>query len=738
MKYRLIAIILLAVMLLQPLVVTHPTPAMAGSHVYMTAEIGGTSSKVHIDADTIANLAVKMGVPSIPKGSNYTMNIYFDEREFQANGVIYTQGAMSNAVPGGQGTPQLPSIGNFSLDMNLHIIYKDNTTHVTGSGNAVFDVNSNQTGGHYNVDINLNSLYKPDMVAVNVNLVIAHTYQAQPTGSIPQTGMNPPAGSPEVTVTGHTYVTIQSTTTREDNKSITHTHTTIVTDDSADWMLILGIAMMEKYQGANVTLPPQGDLPVTGQHNVTIIIDQTSKLPIHNLSNPGETFYIMNKTKPGPFQGDVHLTVQQEGKEYKITFQASGTGDFSNGIRNPVLGLTVTYANLHIEGATSSGYRHTIVKGDIKVKQEDPTVVFLGIKDAMMKAYRESSEKYDILYQFHAASSDIKFVLGGKEYTQVTFTERNITLLPKLGLEYNGTVVKGGQGALEYVVMKHVSKALITIPSTANTTRIHVKAGEATVVVIHPKGGLHASKEMYINITVAGNHQVVMELQPGTDVTGNINVTVIKNPSSIQGLPSGFKPAGPAYTVDANVKGEVKLGVKVDNGNLDNVVVLWIHGTGSSKEVKILKPVEVDKENRIVYVVVPGFSTFIPVVQEQQATTTTTTTTSSSSSSQGGGSTKTQTSTETSTSTGGPTQSTTGTSQTTTTGTGTGSTSTCTLCTSTQQGTTTTTGTPSQTGAQGGSQSQTSTGTKSSTGVLAGVILVIIILAFAGYYLAKR
>ncbi len=736
MKHRLIAILLLGVMMLQPLV-AHLTPTVAGSHVYMTAEIGSTSSKVHIDADTLSNLAIKMGAPSIPKGSNFTMNIYFDNHKFQADGVIYTQWAMNNAVPGGQATSQLPSIANFSLDMILHITYsdKDNTTHVTGNGNAVFDVNSNQTGGHYSVDINLNSLYKPDMAAVNVNLVISHTYQAQPTGSIPQTGMNPPAGSQQVTLTGHTYVTIQSTTTRKDNTSITHTHTTIVTDDSADWILILGIAMMEKYQGANVTLPPQGDLPVTGQHNVTITIDQTSKLPIHNPSNPAETLYIMNQTKPGPFQGDVHLTVKQAGKVYKITFQASGTGDFSNGIRNPVLGLTVTYADLFIKQTTSGNYKYTTVKGDIKVKQEDPTVVFLGIKGAMMKAYRESSEKYDILYQFNAASSDIKFVLDGKEYTQVTFTERNITLLPKLGLEYNGTIVKGGQGALEYVVMKHVSKALITIPSTANTTRIHVKAGEATAVVIHPKGGLHASKEMYINVTVAGNHQVVMELQPGTDVTGNINVTVIKNPSSIQGLPSGFKPAGPAYTVNANVKGEVKLGVKVDNGNLDNVVVIWIHGTGSSKEVKILKPVEIDEENRIVYVVVPGFSTFIPAIQEQQETTTTTTT----SSSQGGGSTtKTQTPTATSTSTGGSTPSTTGTSQTTTTSTGAGSTSTCTLCTSTQQGTTITTGSPGQTGAQGGSQAETATGTKSSTGVLAGVILVIIILAFAGYYLAKR
>ena len=726
MKYRLIAILLLGVMLIQPLV-TYPTPAIAGNHVYMTAVIGPASSDVHIDADTLTGIATGMGAPKPPRGSNYTMDIYFDDNKFQANGVIYTQWAMNNALPGGQATPQMPSIGNFSLDMNLHITYndKDNTTHVTGNGNAVFDVKSNQTGGHYNVDINLNSLYKPGMAAVNVNLVIAHTYQAQPTGSIPQTGMNPPTGTPVVTVTGHTYVTIQSTTTREDNTSITHTHTTIVTDDSADWMLILGIAMMEKYQGANVTLPPQGDLPVTGKHNVTITIDQTSKLPIHNPSNPAETLYIMNQTKPGPFQGDVHLTVVQAGKEYKITFQASGTGDFSRGIRNPVLGLTVTYANLHIEGTTGNdGSSHTIVKGDVKVKQEDPAVTFLGIKDAMMKAYRESRGNPEILYQFNAASSDIKFVLEGKEYTQVTFTEHNVTLLPKLGLEYNGTVVKGGQGTLEYVVMKHVSKALITIPSTANTTRIHVKAGEATAVVIHPKGGLHASKEMYINITVAGNHQVVMELQPGTDVTGNINVTVIKNPSSLQGLPSGYKPAGPAYTVNANVKGEVKLGVKVDQGNLNNVVVIWIHGTGSSKEVKILKPVEVDEENRIVYVVVPGFSTFIPVVQEQQATTTITTT----SSSHGGGSTETQTSTSISTSTGGSTQSNTGTS----------STSTCTLCTSTQQGTTTTTGSPSQTGAQGGSQAQTSTGTKSSTGVLAGVILVIIILAFAGYYLAKR
>ncbi|MEB3758066.1 MAG: hypothetical protein GSR76_04355 [Desulfurococcales archaeon] len=726
MKYRLIAILLLGAMLLQPLVL-HSTPAVAGSHVYMTAEIGGTSSKVHIDADTLANLAVKMGAPSIPKGSNYTMNIYFDEREFQANGVIYTQGAISNAVPGGQATLQLPSIGNFSLDMNLHITYKDNTTHVTGSGNAVFDVNSNQTGGHYNVDINLNSLYKPDMAAVNVNLVIAHTYQAQPTGSIPQTGMNPPAGSPEVTVTGHTYVTIQSTTTREDNKSITHTHTTIVTDDSADWMLILGIAMMEKYQGANVTLPPQGDLPVTGQHNVTITIDKTSKLLIHNLSNPGETFYIMNQTKPGPFQGDVHLTVQQEGKEYKITFQASGTGDFSNGIRNPVLGLTVTYANLHIEGATSSGYRHTIVKGDIKVKQEDPTVVFLGIKDAMMKAYRESSEKHDILYQFHAASSDIKFVLGGKEYTQVTFTERNITLLPKLGLEYNGTVVKGGQGALEYVVMKHVSKALITIPSTANTTRIHVKAGEATSVVIHPKGGLHASKDMYINITVAGNHQVVMELQPGTDVTGNINVTVIKNPSSIQGLPSGFKPAGPAYTVNANVKGEVKLGVKVDNGNLDNVVVIWIHGTGSSSKVKILKPVEVDKENKIVYVVVPGFSTFIPVVQEEQATTATTSQQASS---------NVEATTTTSIST--KTENTPSVSEASAT-----TTLTCVTCSSSvsqiEPTTSPATGTYSEASTVPEEQSPNSSGgSGGSTGVMAGVIVLLVLIVLAGFLLAKR
>ncbi len=722
MKYRLITILLLGVMLLQPLVVSQSTSAIAGSHVYMTAEIGDASSKIHIDVDTIENLAVKMGAPSIPKESNYTMDIYFDSHRFQANGVIYTYWAMNNAVPEGQATPLLRNIENFTLNMNLHVTYndKDNTTHVTGSGNAVFDSSSNQTGGHYNVDIKLNSLYKPDMAAVNVNLVIAHTYQAQPTGSIPQTGMNPPAGSQQVTLTGHTYVTIQSTTTRENNTGITHTHTTIVTDDSADWMLILGIAMIEKNQGANVTLPPQGDLPVTGQHNVTITIDKTSKLLIHNLSKPGETFYIMNQTKPGPFQGDAHLTIQEVGKIYKITFQASGTGDFSNGIRNPFLGLTVTYADLHIEGSTNSGSRHTIVKGDIKVKQEDPTMVFLGIKNAMMKAYKESSEKSDILYKFQAASSDIRFVLEGKEYTRVTFTGRNETLLPKLGLEYNGTIVTGGQTVLEFIVMKHASKAFVTIPSTVNTTEIHVKTIEASTVVIHPKGGIHASKEVFINISLKGDHQVVMELQPGTDVSGNINVTVIKNTTSIQDMLKGYKPAGPAYVVNANVKGEVKLGIKVDNGSLSNVVVIWIHGTGSSEKVKILKPVEVDNKSRIVYVLVPGFSTFIPAVQEEQATTTTTSQQTSSS---------VEATTTTSTSTKSETSATT--------------TLTCVTCSSSvsqvESTTSSATGTNSGTSTVSAGQSPNSSGSSGgSTGVMAGVIVLVVLIVLAGFLLAKR
>ena len=85
MKYKLIAILLLGVMLLQPLV-THPASTIAGNHVYMTAVIGRTSSKVHIDADTLTGIATGMGTPKPPRGSNYTMNIYFDDHKFQANG----------------------------------------------------------------------------------------------------------------------------------------------------------------------------------------------------------------------------------------------------------------------------------------------------------------------------------------------------------------------------------------------------------------------------------------------------------------------------------------------------------------------------------------------------------------------------------------------------------------------------------------------------------------------------
>ena len=713
-----ISVILLFMLVIQPLIMLHPATAEANtSHVIVKAVMGDKQTVLHIDSKLYGKNAKKYvshnNLAGI--GRSYNLDIFFDSTEFHLDGTIEVSKNVTSipqgpqaSVPMGQNMG-IGSVGNLTASIKAHIEYKPETnmTHIDYQGKAEFDVKSNQTGGHYVVDFHGKRVRNLTMTVDNVDLVISHTFEMTNIGS--SSGMGGMGGSStSVSVTAHTYVNIARSTFIADNTSNTHTHIEITTDDSADWMLIQGLALMMQYQGANVTMPPMGQLPIVGQQNVTVTIDMSKSTQVNMELINITKLSIINETRLGPFTADVSINVTEDSTGYTISIKADGTGDFSNGVISPQFGIAATYMNVHAEGSKVQGSEKQVLTGDVKLKQEDPRIVFLGIKHAMMQSYAEAGHGATVNYVFQSESSDIKFLLDSNEYTYITFTAENATKLPDLKLEYNGTVIGGANGELEFVILKHLPKATVTIPSAENTSKVVIRAVESDSLLIHPKGGIHAAKEVMVNITIAGNHQILMQLTPGTDLTSDINVTVVKTPGEMTGIPKGYKPAGPAYKVNANVKGKVILGIKVDKGDLNSVVVLWIHGTGANTVKEILHPFKVDEHTRMVYITVPGFSTFIPIIPNTATTSTQTTSTS------------------------------TGTSiHTTSTNSGTQTISTSTTSTGSQttSGGTSTTQTTSSTASSG---TTAETGAKSNTGVIAGVIIVIVILAFAGYYLARR
>jgi hypothetical protein len=718
-----IALGLLVALALQPLIVYTPALAEGPSenHIVVKAEISENKTIINLDSQlygkTVEKVAAKNNL--IGMGEAYNFDIFYNSTVFHLKGALevsknFTEN-LAGAAPPTSGT-SFGSIENLTGNINAHMIYhpETNSTTINYNGQIVFDLKSNQTGGHYVVDVNGKQFRNFSLLTDNVNLVISHSFEITSSpGSIPTTTawgggtVTPPSGSQ--TVTAHTYVQITRTQTHTGNESNSHTHIEITTDDSADWMLIQGLALMMQYSGANVTMPPMGQLPLVGQQNVTVIIDM-SKTSMINLGiiNASEV-NLLNETRPGPFEADAKLNLAEDSNVYTLNIQIDGHGDFSNGVLLPQYGLAATYMSVHTEGSNINGSEKMITNGKVVLKQEDPAIVFLGIKHEMLVSYATTGHDASVKYTFESGSSNIKFLIGDNEYSTVTFTNENATKLTDLRLEYNGTIVGGGKGLIEVIVTKHLPKIRVVLPSMENTTEAVIKAPESSSIIIHTKGGIHANKEVIVNITIQGKHQVLMTLQPGTELSGDINVTVLKTPGEISGMPNGYGLAGPAYKVNANVQGKVMLGIKVDKGPLDSVLVLWVHGSGSSQKTEILHPVKIDEQSRMVFVTVSGFSTFIPIMPMTATTTT----------SQPTG---TQTGTQTST-----------TSTSSQTQTNTQSTTHSTSSTSTES--TSSTGSASSTGSQSTAKPSSE---KSNTGVIAGVILLIIILAFAGYYLAKR
>jgi len=719
MKYSngIISVILLLMLVIQPLIMLHPATAEANtSHVIVKAVMSDKQTVLHIDSKLYGKNAKKYTLHNnlAGIGRSYNLDIFFNSTEFHLDGTIQFSKNITSVphIPQTSVPPRqnmgIGSIGNLTASIEVHIKYtpESNMTHIDYQGKAEFDVKSNQTGGHYVIDFHGKRVRNLTMVVDNANLIISHTFEMTSVG--PTSGMGGTGGSSTgTTVTAHTYVDIARSTIIAENTGSTHTHVKIITDDSADWMLIQGLALIMQYQGANVTMPPIGQLPIVGQKNVTVIIDMSKSAQVNMQLINVTKLSIINETRLGPFTADATINITEGSTGYMANIKADGTGDFSTGMISPPYGIAITYLNIHAEGSKVKGSERQVLVGDVKLKQEDPGVVFLGIKHAMMQSYVKAGHNAVVNYTFQSDSSDIKFLLDNNEYTHITFTTENATKLPELKLEYNGTVISGANGLLEFVILKHLPKATVTIPLTENTSKVVVRAAESDSLLIHPKGGIHAAKEVMVNITIAGNHQILIQLTPGTDLTSDINVTVMKTPGEMTGIPKGYKPAGLAYKVNAYIKGKVILGIKVDKGDLNSVVVLWIHGTGANISKGILHPFKIDEHARMVYVTVPGFSTFIPIIPTT-ATTTQTTGTSSG------------TSTHTTS---------------TNSGTQTISTSTTSLHSHTTTSGISTTQTTSSTASSG---TTAGTGAKSNTGVIAGVIIVIVILAFAGYYLARR
>ncbi|MCE4606625.1 MAG: hypothetical protein F7B59_04740 [Desulfurococcales archaeon] len=713
---RIISVLLLFMLVIQPLIMLNSAIAESDtSHITVKADISDNQTILHIDSKLYGENAKKYVLHNNLEGigKEYTLNVFFNSTEFHLDGTIQVS-KNTTAIPQGPQPPGntgqtmgIGTIGNFTANIKAHIEYtpETNITHVTYQGHAEFDVQSNQTGGHYIINFNGERVRNLTMEVDNANLVISHKFEMTGTGSM--SGMG--GSFTGTSVTAHTYVDIVRNTITVDDKSNTHTHIKIITDDSADWMLIQGLALMMHYQGANVTMPPMGELPIVGQRNVTVTIDMSKSVHVNMQLFNATRLNILNKTKLGPFTGDAIINITEDSAGYTISIEADGTGDFSNGVILAPYGVTATYVNMHIEGSRIQGSEKQVATGDIKLKQEDPGIVFLGIKHAMMKSYAKTGHNAAVDYTFQSGSSDIKFLLDNSEYTHVTFTSNNVTKLPELKLEYNGTIISGANGMFEFIILKHLPKTAVTIPSAKNMSKVVIRAAESDSLIIHPRGGIHAAKEVTVNITIAGNHQILMQLTPGTDISGDINISVLKNPQSLQAIPGGYIAAGPGYEVNTNAHGKIVLGIKTDKDNLNNAVVVWIHGTGTNTTKEILHPFKIDEHSRMVYITVPGFSTFIPVIPATETTVTQTTGTT------------TGTSTQTTSTTSGIQTSSTGTmsthSYTTTSGT---------------HATQTTSSTASS-----GTSTETS-GAKSSTGVIAGVIIVIIILAFAGYYLARR
>ncbi len=321
----------------------------------------------------------------------------------------------------------------------------------------------------------------------------------------------------------------------------------------------------------------------------------------------------------------------------------------------------------------------------------EPFTPFALVKEAL-KTIQENASELQSLEITLTGENGVKFLFNGEEKTMVIIDKTTIMNIDTLAIVYNGTVYYGFDSPMnlleenvQTMLSPYTNKIILNSTMTA-----HVKLPFAQAKLNQP---------LIIEVDSAEGKLANITILEGAYIEGTLDIAY-HSPDAVD-IPTELhvQPAGKALTIH-NVTGNAKIMIKTEGSG--QLALLVIHDDGTTELLT-----DITVENGYIIVQVSTHSTFIPVKLATPSENTTTTTTTSTGTTQ-----------ETTTTTGETTTS----PKTTTTSPGT------TTSPSTSPGETTTSGTTAPTTSSESTSEETG---GAPIGLIAGIVIVIIVIALA-------
>ena len=382
-------------------------------------------------------------------------------------------------------------------------------------------------------------------------------------------------------------------------------------------------------------------------------------------------------------QGSFSLTIEGNPAQGTITVNGQFSGSI-DGINPDSMAFFPTSIQVNGQVNEYNGQLSIHVEGD-----GDPSVAFETAKGFLLTFKHGACQQGTTINVNMQTDGSVHFynaVTGEDLGTTLTVTCSNLEDLMHIIVAPEGTTVKPSmKGVLEVESQNEVKLGMASLMSM-NMVKVHAKKIEVNtglVVISTPK--------TFHMITTEG-HQVVVKIMENTMINGKLMIeSLTQDEANSMAQSHGYSALGPGVKVEGIGKGAAKIQLPI-SGSGSGVAVLEISADGSTK---LITNVIVAGNGTVIFTA-NSFSTFIPVASGVPGTTTETTVTTSETQHPGTTSTETETGETMTTTTGG------------TTGTG------------------------------GATETETTTTGGTNTALIAGVVILLVIIGAAAFYIMRR
>ncbi len=582
---------------------------MPGSNgISVSLYTASNSVKININALPInINAVDTLGLPGALSCIDGNFTIALNNTDFNMTG-SYTSQRMGLGILDSLKALLAPYVGmaylanpaNITLRLKANTVRSHESSSTVLSGKAGIYIETGLAAGYYKVVFKMAKNSVMGFIQSKLHVFVTHYY----------TGAN---GSKTEYNTGRTVIYMESFESNGNGSTVLRRKTIITTDDYADWALFNGFGMLMDHLGANVTFPSQGELPVPGKRNVTLIIEDKGQISfdLDFLNNP-LIIKILNEST------ETHITVglTYGNGYYKVSIHVYSLGNYSNGISFGNSGINVSYLKLNAlcKPGTPS---ETLLSGLVELNAGSPIGLFLYVNKMLEKIGNKTYWRPETVFAIISEDPEFQFIMNGRQYRKIVFTESNYTLLGMIGLKQNNTLIEWNGDNLIYTT-REKGVVNIVLPSTVDARRIIVKAPGADKVVLVPYGTVLVEGGLSVKILFSGNSTLLLNFVGPVRMDSPLTISTINPEEFGATVPMNMTILDPAYNITGKLPSPLILGLKVNHAVSGDIKVLSIHGDNYT----ILQPFQQANGSGVIYIVADNPGLFLVVTSNLQKSTT--------------------------------------------------------------------------------------------------------------------